>query len=300
MTIGVDFGGTQIKAGLVDGGNILRSTVEATGAGAPTAEVLRAIAQAVRSVDPAPRSVGLAIPGEVDALGRCWRLPNVPGFEGVNIAEALGAELGGCPVVVENDATTAALGERLFGHGRDYPSFMLVTLGTGVGAGLVISRQLYRGANGFAGEFGHAMIDRTAEAWPCTCGLRGCVEAYSGTRALLRRYGELGGQASSVAEIAEAARRGDSAGVETFRFMGHALGLGLSFVQNVLDLDAIVFSGGISRSFDLIAPGIRAALRERSFAPPLAEVPLVVSELGEFAGVIGAAHLVSARAVSSG
>ena len=82
--------------------------------------------------------------------------------------------------------------------------------------------------------------------------------------------------------------------------MGQALGYGLSFVQNVLDLDAIVFSGGISRSFDLIAPGIRESLRERCFAPPLAEVPLVVSELGEFAGVIGAAHLVSARAVSSG
>lgn len=290
MMIGVDFGGTQIKAGIVDGGQIVRSTVVATGAGAPPDAVLRGIASAVRALDTKPRSVGLAIPGEVDDEGRCWRLPNVPGFEGVNIAHALGSELG-CPVVVENDATAAALGEQLYGHGQDRPSFLLVTLGTGVGSGLVFNRKLHRGKNGFAGEFGHAMIDGTPEAWPCSCGMRGCVEAYAGTRALLRKHAELGGTSSTVLEIAESARRGESSGQQTFHFMGRALGLGLSFVQNVLDLDAIVFSGGISRSLDLIEGGIREVLRERAFAPPLAEVPLFISELSEYAGLIGAAHL---------
>jgi glucokinase len=290
MMIGVDFGGTQIKAGLVEAGQIVRSTVVATGAGAPPDEVLRGISAAVRALEGTPQSVGLAIPGEVDDHGRIWRLPNVPGFEGVNIAQALSSELD-CPVVVENDATSAALGERLFGHGRTRRSFLLVTLGTGVGAGLVISQKLHRGANGFAGEFGHAMIDQSASAWPCGCGLTGCVEAYAGTRALLRRHAELGGVSHTVLDIAESARRGESSGIEAFQMMGRALGLGIAFVQNVLDLDAIVFSGGISRSFDLIEGSIREALRERAFAPPLAEVPLLVSELGEFAGLIGAAHL---------
>jgi glucokinase len=291
MKIGIDFGGTQIKAGAVEDGRIVRSTVFATGAGAPPDEVLGGIAAAVRELAVVPHSVGLAIPGEVDSQGRCWRLPNVPGFEGVNIAQALAAELG-CPVAVENDATTAALGERWFGHGRDYASFMLVTLGTGIGAGLVIAKQLHRGASGFAGEFGHAVIDSTDNAAPCNCGLRGCLEAYAGTRALLRRHAELGGVSETVLDIAESARRGEVAGIESFRGMGRALGLGLSVVQNVLDLDAIVFSGGVSRSLDLILPALRETLRARAFAPPLAEVPLVVSELGEFAGVMGAAHLV--------
>jgi glucokinase len=289
--IGVDFGGTQIKAGVVDAGRVVRSNVTATGAGAGPANVLDAIAAAVLELEAQPRSVGLAIPGEVDAVGKVWRLPNVPGFEGVNIAAELTRRLRGAQVAVENDATAAALGERIYGHGREYDSFLLITLGTGIGAGLVISRQLYRGKNGFAGEFGHAMIDQSAAAWPCACGLTGCVEAYSGTRALFRKYAELGGSEQTVLGISERARAGDAAAQETFRFMGRALGLGIAAVQNVLDLDAIVFSGGISASFDLIEPGVREALRERAFAPPLAEVPLVVSTLGEFAGLIGAAHL---------
>src|SRR5690606_24091647 len=121
--IGVDFGGTQIKAGTVRDGVVTRSVVRATGAGAAPDVVLDAIAQAVLELDPAPRSVGLAIPGEVNAAGKVWRLPSVPGFEGVNIADELRRRIGEARVAVENDATAAALGERLYGHGRKAPSF---------------------------------------------------------------------------------------------------------------------------------------------------------------------------------
>ena len=292
MLIGVDFGGTHVKAGIVEDGVVLRSTTVATQTGSSPRDVLDVLANTVLSLSPEPEAVGVAIPGEVDADGRCWRLTNVPGFAGIHVGEELSLRLGGCPIAVENDATSAALGERLYGHGREHPSFLMVTLGTGIGAGLVLGHMLYPGANGFAGEFGHLNIDRSAQAPLCACGQRGCIESFTGTKALTRRYKELSGMdADRVLTIAQSARRGEAAGCEVFAMMGDALGRGLAAVQNLLDLNAIVFTGGISGSFDLIAPHVRTALRAHTFAPPLAEVPLLLSDLGETAGIIGAAYL---------
>jgi len=290
MLVGVDFGGTQVKAGIVEGGAVVRSMTSETRTGASVDEVLSTLTNVALALTPRPAAVGVAIPGEVDSDGRCWRLTNVPGFEGVHIARELGERLN-CPIAVENDATAAALGERLYGHGRNYPSFLMVTLGTGIGGGLVLGHALYPGASGFAGEVGHMNVVRSHEAPVCACGQRGCLEAYAGTKALLRRFRELGGSADEVLPIAQAARKGDQAGLRVFEEMGEALGRGLANIQNLLDLNAIVFTGGISASFDLIEPYVRRALREFAFAPPLAQVPLLVSELGERAGVIGAAHL---------
>lgn len=286
--IGIDFGGTRIKGGVVEGGEVLRSDSIPTH-GAP-AEVLDAIAALVKKLDEAPASVGVAIPGECDAAGRCYRLPNVPGFENVAIAAEL-ARRCGCPVGVENDATTAALAESLFGHGREHASFVMVTLGTGIGGGVVVDRRIRRGAHGFGGEIGHIPIDRSPNAPPCGCGLRGCVEAFAGTHALLARYRDLGGTCSEVRDIAEAAKRSDDRAKRVFDEMGEALGWMLTSVQNTLDLDAIVFSGGISKSFDLVEPSVRRQLRARAHAKPLGEIPLLVSALGDRAGIVGAAHL---------
>ena len=298
--IGVDFGGTRIKAGLVDGGAIAKSEAIPTRGSPP--EVLDAIAALVRSLDDKPTQVGVAIPGECDDAGRCYRLPNVPGFEDVAIGAELEKRLG-CRVAVENDATTAALGELAFGHG--YASFLMVTLGTGIGGGLVVERRVRRGKNGFGGEIGHVPIDRRDDAPKCGCGLRGCVEAFAGTAALLARFRELGGDASSESaptafggsvtprDIARAAHDGDERARRVFDDMGDALGFMLTSVQNVLDLDAIVFSGGISASFDLIEPSLRRRLRARAHAKPLGEVLLQVSPLADRAGIVGAAHLLS-------
>lgn len=290
MLVGVDFGGTLVKAGLVEGGEVVRSMTAETTPGATVDEVLKTLTNVALALTPTPEAVGVAIPGEVDSDGRCWRLTNVPGFEGVYIARELSDRLG-CPIAVENDATAAALGERLYGQGLAYPNFLMVTLGTGIGGGLVLGHQLYPGASGFAGEIGHMNIERSHEARLCACGQRGCVEAYAGTKALLRRYRELGGQADEILPISVAARRGEEAALRVFEMMGEALGKGLANIQNLLDLNAIIFSGGISASFDMIEPHVRRAMREFAFAPPLSAVPLLVSSLGERAGVIGAAHL---------
>jgi glucokinase len=290
LVIGVDFGGTRIKAGWVEAGRVTRLALRDTPADLGPPAVLDAVASAVRQLDASAPAIGVAIPGEVDGDGRCWRLPNVPGFENVAIAAELAARLG-ARVVVENDSTTAALGELLFGHGASYGSFLVATLGTGIGGGFVLDGKLRRGAHGFAGEIGHVLVDARPEAWPCVCGQRGCMEAYAGTLGLLRRYQELGQNATTIREIAVAAEAASPPALEVFRGMGSALGVGLAQIQKLLDLDAIVFGGGISASFHLIEPSLRASLVRHAFAPPLGQLPLVVSQLGEHAGVIGAAHL---------
>jgi glucokinase len=288
--IGIDFGGTKIKVGRISGATVAQTESVATRAADGPMQILDLIAETVRRIEPHPEAAGLAVPGIVAPDGICFRLPNVPGFEGTNLAAELGKRLG-CRVVVENDATTAALAELRLGHGHQYRSFLMLTLGTGIGGGLVLDGILRRGAHGFAGEVGHTPIERSDSAWPCGCGLKGCLESYSGTKGLLRRYAELGGTATEILPIAEAARRGESAACQTFEMMGRALGIGIAGFQNTLDLDAIVFTGGISSSFDLIRPSLQAALDQYAFAPPLAKVPLLVSELGGQTGLLGAAYL---------
>lgn len=287
--VGVDLGGTRIKVARVEGAEILNEHSVDTPAGGPRV-VLEAVARAIKAVDPQPSAVGLAVPGEVDVNGVCYRLPNIDGFENVNIAAILQPLLN-CPIWVENDGNAAAHGEALYGFGTTYRSFAMITLGTGIGGGLVFDRRVRTGSYGFAAEIGHLPIDAREDAWPCGCGQRGCVESYAGTLGLLRKYRELGGSAEEIRTIADAARRGEAAALTTFEMMSWALAQCVTILENLLDLDAIVFTGGISGSFDLIEPALRKGVEARAFAPPLARVPLVVSELGARAGSIGAAHL---------
>lgn len=288
--IGIDLGGTRIKVAKVQADVILDEISIPTPSGGPRA-VLEAVAESVRRLDSDPSAVGFAIPGEVDAEGRCYRLPNIPGFERVRIAGVL-EPLINCPVFVENDGNAAAHGEALYGWGRKYRSFAMVTLGTGVGGGLVLDGRVRTGSYGFAAEIGHIPVDSSPEAWPCGCGQTGCVESYAGTFGLLRRFREAGGpETTEILDVAKSARAGQEPGLVAFGMMSDALARCVRAMQNLLDLDAIVFTGGISQSFDLIEPGLRAAVRATAFAPPLGEVPLLVSELGSRAGVVGSAHL---------
>ncbi|MCZ7604790.1 MAG: ROK family protein [Planctomycetota bacterium] len=320
MPIGIDWGGTSIKAAIVDGAAV-RGFARIETSGEPAA-ILDAIAGLVRVLDPRTESVGVAIPGEVRPDGRCWRLPNVPGFEDVNIGAELHARLN-LPIGVENDATAAALAERLYGWGNQYGSFLLVTLGTGIGGGLVLDGHVRRGTGGFAGEIGHVLVESGEQAWTCGCGKRGCMEAYAGIAGLLRKYAAVKGSDSlfgtkrgsdplsaasateeegtkrgfdpfprTIKEIADA----DDAGTQAvWQQLGWALGTGLGVINNVLDLDAIVFTGGVANSLSRFEALIRKAMQARAFAPPLAQLPLLTSRLGEQAGVIGAAHLPAAK-----
>lgn len=288
--IGIDLGGTNIKVARVSEDRILDETSVETPVKGGAKAVLEAAAAAVRQLDARPQSVGLVIPGEVDAQGVCYRLTNIPGFENANIAAMLSPMLD-CPVAVENDGNAAAHGEALFGLGRRFKSFAMITLGTGIGGGIVLDGRVRTGAYGFAAETGHLPVDNRDDAWLCGCGQKGCVEAYAGTFGLLKKFRELGGEATEIRTIAESARAGHAAGVQTFEMMSWSLARAVTCIQNLLDLNAIVFTGGISQSFDLIEPKLREEIRRQAFSRPLAEVPLLVSELGPRAGVVGSANL---------
>lgn len=283
MAIGVDWGGTSIKLAIVDGQDISAFVSRPT-QGTPE-QILDSIADAIQELTPKPENVGLAIPGEVRSSGECWRLPNVPGFEDVNIAAELTKRLK-CSVTVENDAITAALAERLFGWGIRYRCMLLVTLGTGVGGGLVLDGNIRRGRGGFAGEIGHVVIDSSEDARLCGCGNKGCLEAYAGTEGLIELEHSLGGNANDIKQAFD----GPHADAILKR-LGSSLGNALASINNTLDLDAIVFSGGVAGSLDRFIDYIKQELEAQSFSELQAQVPLLASQLGVHAGVIGAAHL---------
>lgn len=257
------------------------------------------------------RSVGLGAPGLVDRAGTFRFGPNLPGVVGV----ALGAELGerlGLPVVVDNDATCAAWGEHERGAARGRNHSLLITLGTGIGAGMTIKGEILRGAYGFAGEPGHMVVDPAGPE--CPCGRRGCWERYaSGTgmgwlaREAVRTgaapadagfVAHAGGRVGDVTgeHVAAAARSGDEAARAVLDVFADWLALGLANLVNLLDSEVIVIGGGVSSDADLYLDRTRARVRELALGGDRrTRVPIVGALLGERAGAVGAALLAALR-----
>ena len=311
-TIGVDVGGTKVAAGLVDeAGTILRRTRRPTPSASPddVEDVIAAcVSELCEGVE--VEAVGIGAAGFVTADRATVLLaPNLswrdePLRDGV-------AERVGLPVVVENDANAAAWGEYRFGAGRGEDHLVLVTVGTGIGGGIVLGGQLHRGRYGIGGEIGHMQMVRDGRR--CGCGLRGCWEQYSSGRALLheareivgaqREYGrrllELGGgtlEGIESVEVTQAAREGDPAALECFAVVGGWLGQGMADLAAVLDPGVFLLGGGVSDAGDLLLLPTREAFRARLTGAgnrPEAEVRL--AELGNDAGIVGAADLARTR-----
>jgi glucokinase len=316
IAVGIDVGGTQVKVALVNRrGRILVRGVVETDPRRPAKATLEEVARAVRSWMPRGRriaAVGLACAGLVD--GRSHRLlasPNLPGWPGVDL-ERLGERLFGVPTRVDNDANAAAWGEYRKGAGRGTRTFLCLTLGTGVGGGIVVDGRLLRGARNWAAEVGHVTVD--ARGPRCRCGNRGCLEAFVGSygwvreaRGLLReRRSRIlskaleRGERLSPRTIAEAARRGDGVAREVIRRVGGWLGVGLAGLVNLFNPERIALGGGVAASFDLLYPHLRRELDRRAFDAPARLVDLRPAELGVEAAALGAAlmaweHLASGK-----
>lgn len=308
LTIGIDVGGTKIAAGVVDpGGRVLQHLRIATPAA--TAEgVERDIVEAVRRlrVDHDIDAVGVAAAGLVDEHRGLLRFaPNLP-IRDRPWRDLLGPVLG-LPVVVENDANAAAWGEYRFGGGRGVGDVVLLTVGTGLGGGIVWGGRLLRGAFGSAGEFGHLRL--VPDGRPCGCGGRGCWEQYTSGTALLRRAREFaaehpagaaglleaaGGEPDELTGrmITAAAAAGDPAARDLLADLGRWLGAGIAAVAEVLDPAAVVIGGGVSEAGDLLLEPARqayaAALTAGAYRPHL---DIRVALLGNDAGLVGAADL---------
>lgn len=300
VVIGMDLGGTNLRvAAVAASGELLHQHREETAAReGPDALIARIVAavELVRGRCAAAgvpvRGVVLGAPGIIASrAGRVVSSPNLPGWDDVPLRDRVGAALG-LPVLLENDANAAAFGEHWRGAGRGCGSLVLFTLGTGVGGGLVLGGELWRGAEGMAGEIGHMTVEPGGRT--CRCGNAGCLESYASATAIVDRYCELAGAPEgtvSAADVHGLARDGDPNARQSFREAGRALGIVFASLVNLLNPEAIVVGGGVLPAWDAFMPAAEQEMRRRAFAAPAARVRLAPAALGDQAGVTGAAGL---------
>jgi len=288
--IGIDLGGTKIEGVLLgDAGEVVTRRRVATQSERGYAHIVERVGELVEELRPlAPdcRRVGIGTPGAVSRRTGLMKNSNTECLNGRDLPGDLQRRIG-LPVAVENDANCFALAEALRGAGRGHDVVFGVILGTGVGGGIVVGGRLLGGAQHIAGEWGHHSIDPRGPA--CYCGGRGCVETYLSGPALLRAYRERGGSAEDAAAVAARWRAGEDLAVavrdEYLQVFGRALGNLLS----ILDPDVVVLGGGLSNLDELYGAG-RAAVERAVFNDELL-TPIVRHQLGDSAGVIGAALL---------
>ena len=305
--IGVDLGGTKLLGLAVAGdGTLLAEHRIPTPRGGGA--ILSALGAMVRELDArvgAASNVGVGAPGLVDRAGRIRVAPNLPGVRDLDVASGLSQLLGGRRVAVENDATCAGWGERTHGAAAGAANALVVTLGTGIGGGVIVEGRLMRGAHGFGGEIGHMVVDPQGPR--CGCGRRGCWERFASGSGLgiLAREAAHAGQGARIVELAggdpeavrgehvtRAASEGDREAAVVMDRYGWWLATGLANLANAFDPEIIVLGGGmVSAGEVLLEPARRQftqLLEGYGVRPP---IPIVPAALGERAGAFGAAAL---------
>lgn len=320
FAVGIDIGGTFTKLAVLDGQEqVLAEGRLATEAESGPVRVVPRIAAATRELVAGAglelgraRAVGVGIAGLVErATGVLAACPNLPGFEGFRAAEAFGDALG-IPAVVENDASACALGEARLGAGRGRDPVVLLTLGTGVGGGIVLGGNLVHGRGGFAGEFGHMALS-IDDGPRCACGQRGCVEAYlrsSHVVALALEFAARGqpppgaalaralasGEATARL-VGEAARAGDPVATAVFSELGRVLGIAIANIISVMNPAMVIVGGGVALAGEVLLDTARVVALARVVPPLAREVEIVPAALGDRGGMLGAALLALSAAL---
>ena len=284
--IGVDLGGTKILAGTLDRDGAVGDRIEVPTPEASERAVLDGIADVVERLASADgiAAVGLGVPCNLDrATGECHRATNLP-LTDVEFAAPLRERLG-VPVAVENDANAAALGEWRFGAGRGARDLVMLTLGTGVGGGLVLDGRLYRGW----AELGHVVVQEGGPPCQGACHGRGHLEAVASGQAADRAARELYGEASSAHELVARAREGAPEALAALRRIGELLGAAIGSFVNLFDPEVVVVGGGFGAAAgDLVLEPAREAARREALAPADRGLRIVPAALGEEAGLVGA------------
>jgi len=252
--------------------------------------VLRPFIRAL--MDEAPASpfgivgIGVGVPGLVDRSGSVLYAPNM-GWRNVPLREALDRAFH-VPVLIDNEANVGALGEQKYGIGRGISNMVYVSVGIGIGTGLILHRELYKGASGFSGELGHLSVE--AHGKPCRCGNRGCWELYASEQALLERAAELGRPGDLDALLAAAAE-GDAEVRALLAGIGEYLGVGIANIVNVFNPNAVVVGNRLSRAQPWLEEPLRRTVEQRALGFHLRNVHLLFAELGDRSAVMGAVEL---------
>lgn len=309
--LGLDIGGTNVKAALVSSdGVVVAWASDAWSGGSPEDAVRTAsrLAASLSSSHPGstPEAAGCGCAGLVDAeRGIVHVSPNLPAWKDVELAKMLAGALG-LPTVIENDASAAAYGEYSAGAGRGASNLVMLTLGTGVGGGLVLGGKLYRGSHGTAGEIGHSTVN--LDGAPCPCGGRGCLERLVNAESLVSRAASLlaAGRPSALSEVArsraleakdigDAAANGDPVALAAVDETGRVLGVGLANLVQILDPDVIVIGGGVAAAGEALLSRAQSEMAARVQSCVVRMPRVVAAGLGGLSGVVGAALIARER-----
>lgn len=307
LIVGVDLGGTKIDAALSDNcGNIKKRELRETRASEGPNAVIKRIVEAIRaaSSDREIAAVGIGAAGIIDVeTGLITFSPNLPGWRNIKLKDILERDLG-VRTFVDNDATVAALAEHKFGIAVGCDHFICVTVGTGIGGGIVTNGQIYRGISGSAGEIGHMTIDINGPR--CGCGNAGCWEALASGTALERearvkiaegikttipKYAKESDGRITAKGVYLAAQDGDKLANDLIEQLGYYLGVGLANLINIFNPQLVVIGGGVSRMGEMILEPARKTVRERAFELSAKAARVEVSSLGYDAGPLGAVAL---------
>lgn len=308
--IGIDLGGTFIKGGAVskDGKIIFRSKKKSgakEGPLQPVVNMFEVVEQLWQKMVEAPEAIGFGIPGAVfSEKGIVSKSPHFPYWTDFDLKSSL-KEKTSIPFVIDNDANAAALGEGWLGAGKGYKHFCCMTLGTGIGGGIVLNGSIWKGITGMAGEVGHIIVE--PEGWPCPCGGRGCLETYSSATGITKMAQEKfndGDYSKRLREITndnpanitsellcKLAKEGDQLSKKIFKKMGKYLGIGFADLINILNLELIIIGGGALPTWEFFIDEAVCQMKMRTYKIPGEKVRIVKAKCGNDAGLLGAAYM---------
>lgn len=310
FAVGVDIGGTTIKLGIVSSkGKIISKNFLKTksdkGPKAIIKQVKKGIKELIENSNLKIEGIGIGVPGTVKSKkGIVENPPNFVGWKRVNLSSQLKKDLN-FKIFLENDANAAAVGELIFGAGKKKKSFVMITLGTGVGGGIILNRKLYRGDFGAAGEIGHITIDFNGPK--CNCGSSGCIEAYAGNNYFISNVKKKLAfiSNSKILELVknnlelispkivfDAAQLGDEFALNEISDLGSKLGIALASVCNLLDVSSIIIGGGVAGFGNLLFENIECTMKKRVLKSLTSRVKVIPAKLKNEAGIKGAAALV--------
>ncbi|MFH1478625.1 MAG: ROK family protein [Candidatus Omnitrophota bacterium] len=298
VKIGIDLGGTRIKIGLVsDTGKVSFRREIDTPVSSNRERLLSAIDQGVSNVMGLSgikrheiAGFGIGVPGPVDSeKGIVHYFPNIKGWDNVALASILKKRTG-LKVRLDNDVNVMTLAEHRFGAGRGARNLVCLTLGTGVGGGIIINNEIYRGSTMCAGEIGHMPINETGPK--CNCGGYGCLERYIGNRYILDISRKVFGKDITLEGLTDLARKGNKNAQGIWKDLAEKLGTALTGVVNLLNPDKIVIGGGVSKAGSFIFKPLRLTVKRRAMRDQARHVRIVKARLGDNAGIIGASLLI--------
>ncbi|MFQ5788554.1 MAG: ROK family protein [Thermodesulfobacteriota bacterium] len=310
IVIGVDVGGTNLRAALINqSGRIISRNISPSGAKKGIEFLMENLINLIDEIKKNKKisDIGIGIPGIIDSTnGVLTQAPNISKVKNYPFREILLNKLGpDIPVILENDANCAAVGEWWLGAGKNVNSIIILTMGTGLGGGIILNGELWPGVNGMGAEIGHMTID--PDGPKCNCGNFGCLESFASAEAIRRMVKE--GlrnknlktmlrndiKYTPIHDIPElvsmAAKKGDKYAISIWESFGKALGIAIANLTNLLNAEMIIICGGLSNSWDLFIETVINEAKKRGLRAPMENVEIKKCELGDDAGLIGAAYL---------